>query len=120
MKFKTPLLLCILCALNSCAWIEYLKTSTVQSEKASSYIAESGPERVRFPSNDADLAGGSPSIIDGYLFKPAGQGPCPALPLSPCTAVRDCSPRQAGFIGGIGTGPSVCRVLGMWFCFLTA
>jgi dienelactone hydrolase len=86
MKFKTPLLLCILCALNSCAWIEYLKTSTVQSEKASSYIAESGPERVRFPSNDADLAGGSPSIIDGYLFKPAGQGPFPAL-----VALHGCS-----------------------------
>jgi dienelactone hydrolase len=86
MKCKSPLLLCILCALNSCAWIECLKTSTAESEKAPSYIAESGPERVQFPSNDADLTGGSPTIIDGYLFKPAGQGPFPAL-----VALHGCS-----------------------------
>ena len=86
MKCKSPLLLCILCALNSCAWIECLKTSTAESEKAPSYVAESGPERVQFPSNDADLTGGSPTIIDGYLFKPEGQGPFPAL-----VALHGCS-----------------------------
>ncbi|HVO84677.1 MAG TPA: dienelactone hydrolase family protein [Syntrophobacteria bacterium] len=44
------------------------------------------PDKVRFPSHDADLTGGSPTIIDGYLFKPVGQGPFPAL-----VALHGCS-----------------------------
>jgi hypothetical protein len=33
------------------------------------------PEKVLFPSTDADLKGGMPTTITGYLYKPAG--PCP-------------------------------------------
>ena len=118
MKLKNLLILFFACGLHSCAWIECLKISTAESEKAPSYIAESGPERVQFPSNDADLTGGSPTIIDGYLFKPLGQGPFPAL-----VALHGCSglfTSRADFRNGIGTGPSVCRVSDTWFSFLTA
>jgi dienelactone hydrolase len=86
MKCRDLFLLCFIWVLPGCGWIECLKISTAGSEKASSYIAESGPERVQFPSNDSDLTGGSPTSIDGYLFKPAGQGPFPAL-----VALHGCS-----------------------------
>jgi dienelactone hydrolase len=79
MNFRSFLILCIVCVLHSCACTERLQTLTAESEKASAYNNESGPQRVRFPSNDAEMTGGSPTIIDGYLFKPAGKGPFPAL-----------------------------------------
>ncbi len=79
MKGRSFLILCMVCVLHSCACIERLQVLTAKSDKASAERTESGPERVRFPSNDADLTGGSPMLIDGYLFKPAGQGPFPAL-----------------------------------------
>ena len=78
--------MCILCALCGCACIERLRVSTAPAEKASPDRDESGPERIQFPSNDADLTGGSPTLIDGYLFKPAGQGPFPAV-----VALHGCS-----------------------------
>jgi dienelactone hydrolase len=34
-------------------------------------------ERVSFPSTDGDLKGGTPTIINGYLYKPSGPGPGP-------------------------------------------
>ena len=86
MKGKSLLILCVAFVLHSCACIERLQVLTAKSDKASAERTESGPERVRFPSNDADLTGGSPTIIDGYLFKPAGQGPFPAL-----VALHGCS-----------------------------
>jgi dienelactone hydrolase len=36
-------------------------------------------ERVSFPSTDADLKGGTPTTITGYLYKPAGSGPFAAV-----------------------------------------
>jgi dienelactone hydrolase len=36
-------------------------------------------EPVRFESNDADLTGGSATLIDAWMFRPAGEGPFPAL-----------------------------------------
>lgn len=39
----------------------------------------SAQERVRFPSLDADLPKGTPTPLDGYLFRPAGDGPFPAV-----------------------------------------
>lgn len=36
-------------------------------------------EKVTFPSLDGDLTGGTPTLIDGLLFKPAGPGPFPAI-----------------------------------------
>jgi dienelactone hydrolase len=38
-----------------------------------------GQERVSFPSTDADLKGGTPTTITGYLYKPAGAGPFAAV-----------------------------------------
>src|SRR5215468_10726256 len=36
-------------------------------------------EKVTFPSTDADLKGGTPTTITGYLYKPAGSGPFAAV-----------------------------------------
>lgn len=36
-------------------------------------------EKVSFPSTDADLKGGMPTTLTGYLFKPEGAGPFPAV-----------------------------------------
>jgi dienelactone hydrolase len=36
-------------------------------------------EKVSFPTTDADLKGGTPTTITGYLYKPAGSGPFAAL-----------------------------------------
>jgi dienelactone hydrolase len=86
MKGMSLLILCIVFVLQSCACIKCLQISTAPSESVSPDKSDSAPDRVRFPSNDTDLTGGSPTIIDGYLFKPAGQGPFPAL-----VALHGCS-----------------------------
>ena len=39
----------------------------------------SAQERVRFPSLDSDLTKGAPTDLEGYLFRPAGEGPFPAV-----------------------------------------
>ena len=36
-------------------------------------------EKVSFPSTDADLKGGTPTTLTGYLYKPAGAGPFTAV-----------------------------------------
>jgi dienelactone hydrolase len=36
-------------------------------------------ERVQFPSTDSALTGGAPTELDGYLFRPEGPGPFPAV-----------------------------------------
>ncbi len=36
-------------------------------------------EKVSFASTDADLKGGTPTNITGYLYKPEGPGPFPAV-----------------------------------------
>ncbi len=36
-------------------------------------------EKVTFPSEDGDVTGGAPTMLDGYLFRPAGPGPFPAV-----------------------------------------
>jgi dienelactone hydrolase len=36
-------------------------------------------EQVSFPSTDGDLKGGTPTTINGYLYKPAGSGPFAAV-----------------------------------------
>ncbi len=36
-------------------------------------------DKVSFPSTDSDLKGGTPTTITGYLFKPEGPGPFPAV-----------------------------------------
>jgi dienelactone hydrolase len=47
-------------------------------------------EKVLFPSTDADLKGGTPSIIAGYLYKPAGSGPFAAVVSMPgCDGALD-------------------------------
>jgi hypothetical protein len=35
----------------------------------------SAQEKVSFPSTDGDLKSGTPTIINGYLYKPSGPGP---------------------------------------------
>jgi dienelactone hydrolase len=47
--------------------------------------AEPVRETVRFASNDADLFGGQPTIIEAELYRPVGAGPFPAL-----VALHDC------------------------------
>jgi dienelactone hydrolase len=41
--------------------------------------AASAQERVRFLSTDGALNGGAPTQLDGYLYRPAGAGPFPAV-----------------------------------------
>ena len=36
-------------------------------------------DKVSFPSTDADLKGGTPTTVTGYLYKPEGPGPFPAV-----------------------------------------
>src|SRR6185295_15043953 len=36
-------------------------------------------ERVRFPSTDGAWTGGAPTQLDGYLYRPSGAGPFPAV-----------------------------------------
>jgi dienelactone hydrolase len=36
-------------------------------------------EKVLFPSTDSDLKGGTPTIINGYLYRPSGPGPFAAV-----------------------------------------
>jgi dienelactone hydrolase len=36
-------------------------------------------EKVIFPSEDEDLKGGTPTMLEGYVFKPDGPGPFPAI-----------------------------------------
>src|SRR5262249_42757910 len=42
-------------------------------------FAATAQERVRFPSADGALNAGTPTELDGYLFRPAGAGPFPAV-----------------------------------------
>jgi dienelactone hydrolase len=47
-------------------------------------------ERVSFPSTDGDLKDGKPTIITGYLYKPAGSGPFAAVVgIHGCDGVAD-------------------------------
>ena len=39
----------------------------------------SAQQRVQFPSADGELTGGAPTQLDGYLYRPAGAGPFPAV-----------------------------------------
>jgi len=43
-------------------------------------------ERVTFPSLDADLTGGKPTTVSGFLYRPEGPGPFPAVV---CTGATD-------------------------------
>ena len=42
-------------------------------------IPAQAQDKVSFPSTDADLKGGTPTTITGYLYKPEGAGPFPAV-----------------------------------------
>ena len=48
---------------------------------------------IRFPSNDADLYGGTSTVIEAVLYRPLGEGPFPAV-----IALHDC----AGLYGPTG------------------
>lgn len=57
-------------------------------------------EKVRFPSLNGEMTSGAPAILDGYLFRPAGSGPFPAV-----VALHGCSGlfTRAGKIAAIYT-----------------
>jgi dienelactone hydrolase len=66
---------------------------------ASQAIAQ---EKVSFPSTDADLKGGTPTTITGYLYKPAGGGPFGAVVgMHGCGGIIDTPPP----VGGAGINP---------------
>lgn len=44
------------------------------------------PEKIMFLSTDSDLIAGTPTMLDGYLFRPTGNGPFPAI-----VALHGCS-----------------------------
>jgi len=39
----------------------------------------SAQQRLQFPSVDGELTGGAPTQLDGYLYRPSGAGPFPAV-----------------------------------------
>lgn len=86
MKGKSLLILCIAGALSCCASANRQSASALTPESASFVDNGPAPDKVHFLSRDSDLTGGSPTIIDGYLFKPVGQGPFPAV-----VALHGCS-----------------------------
>jgi len=60
-------------------------------------------EKVSFPSTDADLNGGSPTTITGYLYKPEGPGPFPAVVgLHGCNGLVDKEGTVLGLYGAWG------------------
>jgi len=86
MSGKSLLILCIACVLLCCAGRDRQGAPAITPEGPLPSGNGPTPDKVQFPSHDADLTGGSPTIIDGYLFKPVGQGPFPAL-----VALHGCS-----------------------------
>lgn len=46
---------------------------------AAATAAATEGERVTFPSLDADITGGRATELEGYLYRPAGEGPFPAV-----------------------------------------
>src|ERR1700754_4284694 len=58
--------------------------------------AAGAPERVQFPSTDSALTGGAPTQLPGYLFRPQGPGPFPAVvAMHGCNGIS--APRQRIF-----------------------
>jgi dienelactone hydrolase len=58
-------------------------------ETVSAPQAQSGspqPEKITFSSRDNDLQGNKPTLLNGYLFRPVGNGPFPAI-----VALHGCS-----------------------------
>lgn len=46
----------------------------------------SQPQKVAFPSEDSELTGGPPTMLEGYIFRPEKPGPLPAI-----VALHGCS-----------------------------
>ena len=44
-------------------------------------VSAGAQNRVTFPSNDADITRSSPTVLNGLLYKPPGEGPFPAIVL---------------------------------------
>ena len=59
-------------------------------------------DKVVFPSTDGDLKGGTPTTVTGYLYKPEGAGPFPAL-----VAMHGCN-------GIVGEDQKVHALYGTW------
>ena len=55
-----------------------LLLSVVLAARSGAALAE---EKVRFPSLDSDLTKGTPTQLEGLLYRPAGDGPAPAMVL---------------------------------------
>jgi dienelactone hydrolase len=63
--------------------------ASVMSITVSTGLYAQAPEKVSFPSTDADLKG-SPTTITGYLYKPEGAGPFAAvIGLHGCNGLLD-------------------------------
>lgn len=70
--------------MNYIAFITALAVASVSALPAWSQ------EKVSFASTDADLTGGKPTTITGYLYKPEGAGPFPAvIAMHGCTGPYD-------------------------------
>jgi dienelactone hydrolase len=48
-------------------------------EELSALASSIEPQKVTFASEDEDLTGGVPTILDGYVYRPDGPGPFPAI-----------------------------------------
>lgn len=51
----------------------------VRSTPVYTTVSVQQPEKITFPSTDSDLCNEKPTMLDGYLFRPEGKGPFPAI-----------------------------------------
>lgn len=83
MKQKTtrfityPVILLLVLILGACGGKTFAAVSA--GVKLPGETPSVSPEKVTFPSEDQDYTGAAPTILDGYVFRPEGPGPFPAI-----------------------------------------
>ena len=56
-----------------------LITTTAAAIALTVSLAAEAQDKITFPSTDGDLLGGKPTVVTGYLYRPQGLGPFPAV-----------------------------------------
>ncbi len=59
--------------------IRFLPFAALIAAQVAWAVPADAQDKVQFDSVDSDIAGGAPTRLDGYLFKPEGAGPFPAI-----------------------------------------
>jgi dienelactone hydrolase len=84
-RIKTAALSAVLFFALSCGALQVIRAAgPATAPQAEAALIR--PEKITFPSSDGDAAGGKPTPVDGYLYRPEGKGPFPAI-----VALHGCS-----------------------------